>query len=439
MTTNPEQTHQTRLFWIIEGLIALSFTFESVVEIFLIPANIFRWLLVIAVIDGTALITFLISRAGYIRQAGLIFVGALLALFTGLAITENGVRAPTIDIAYLVIIIASGLILGERAGFITGVICSLTLLGLTVAGDRRLLPGDQVHRTIWATLEADIFYLAIVIGLQYLAIHTIKDALDQAHRELMERRRLEGNLRQAEEERAQTQMRVELSHLLSEQLEKERVKIARDLHDGPVQDLIGATFSLQNLIEDATDEKYRQNLEAVQATLHDQISSLRAFAGELRSPTLVKFGLSSAIREHLDGFHEKYPEIDVQFAACPNDTFLPEAARYTLFRIYQEVMHNIIRHAHATQISIQVATKDHQVSMEISDNGVGFTPPKEWMDLARHGHLGLVGMRERAETIGGQLEIISEENQGMTVQVVLPIQETPEIDLRTTGRPDEPG
>ncbi len=83
-------------------------------------------------------------------------------------------------------------------------------------------------------------------------------------------------------------------------------------------------------------------------------------------------------------------------------------------------MNNIVRHAHATQISIQVAAKDHQAHLKISDNGVGFKPPDEWMDLARHGHLGLVGMRERAETMGGHLEIVSQENQGTTVQVVLP-------------------
>ncbi len=418
---NPEEISQTHLFWLIEGLISISFTIESIVEIFILPENGTRWLLVIGVIDGVALIAFFMAREGYIRQAGWMLVWALWILFTGLAITENGVRAPTVDIAYLVIILVAGLILGERAGILMGLICSFTLLGLSLAGVQGLLPDSQVRRTNWSTWEADVFYLAITMGLQYLAMHSLKNALDQAHRELIERRRVEANLQKVEEERARSQMRVELHQLLEEQLDKERLKIARDLHDGPVQDLIGAIYSMESLIGDAPNETYKENMQSIQTLLQGEIRSLRTFAGELRSPTLTKFGLIQAIREHLESFQEKHPEIVVEIESSEDFPTLNEATRLALFRIYQEVMNNVVRHSRATRVSIQAGREDHSVCLTIQDDGIGFTPPSEWMELARGGHLGLVGIRERAEAIGGQVMIASQKGHGTTVEIHLPL------------------
>ncbi len=415
-----DKVHSLHLFWIIEGLVALSFTVESIFEIFFIPENTLRWLLIIFIINSVALILFAIARSGSIRLSGILFVVVLWALVTGLAFTENGIRSPTADIAYLVIIVVAGLVIDERAGILTGIVCALTLLILALAGVKGLLPENRVHRTILTTWEADVFYLGIVIGLQYIAIHTIKEALAQTHRELLERRRVEKNLRQSEQERAQSQMRVELHHLLEEKIENERLKIARDLHDGPVQDLIGATFTLESLIEDSSNEQFRKDLQDIQQVLRDQVVSLRAFAGELRSPTLAKFGLVRAIQEHIQTFQEKYSQVQINFEASERAANLPEEIRLTLFRIYQEVMNNIVKHAQATEINIRIQAGEHCVQLEIQDNGVGFTPPENWMELARHGHLGLVGMRERAEMLGGKFEIVSEENNGTTVQVKIP-------------------
>lgn len=534
------QTQQVRLLWLVLGIVALSFTLESVIELFILPGNALRWLFFIGVVDITSLVLLAISRRGYVSQASMALVGVLWALVTGLAITEGGIRAPTVDIAYLVIILIAGLLLNEKAGIITGVISALTLLGLAVAGTQGLLPPSVVHRSLIATWEADIFYLAIVIGLQYLAIHAIRNALEQAHRELVERRRVEADLHKAKDyaekliqtanaialqldphgcvvvsnqaaeeitgysheelanrnwfetiaprdrfpeawadfqdlmdgnpthsfegpiltrdgaerliswhasdlreqgkivgaimfgiditereqmakERLQTQLRLELHGLLADQLEKERLKIARDLHDGPVQGILGATFTLQYMIEDTKDAAFRKGLQDVQEALHEQVSSLRGFAGELRPPTLMTFGLVKAVYEHLRGIQEKHPEIAVDVEAQPEDLPLPEETRMTLYRIYQEAMNNILRHAQASQVHIRLTEEDGHVRMEIRDNGVGFTPPEEWMDLARHGHLGLVGMRERVEAIGGEFEMNSREGEGTTVIVTMPV------------------
>lgn len=417
---SPEQGNRIRFFRLVLSLLVLSFTLESIIEIILLPANTTRWLIVIAIVDITGIIAFLISRSGNTRSAGIFLVIVLWGLMTGLSITENGVRSPTIDIAYLVIILVAGMVIDEQAGLGTGILSAVTLFGMSLAGMKGLLPASPVQRTNLAIWEADIFYLAIVIVLQYLTIHSIRQAMEQAHREQLERIRLEASLREAEEERARNQTRIELHRLLTDQLEKERLKIARDLHDGPVQDLIGTIFSLKGLIDEAPDDHYQNCLAEVQASLQEQVSNLRAFSGELRSPTLVKFGLQKALLEHLNQFHEKHPGIAFRLSVIPENIELSEAIRLTLFRIYQEAMNNIARHAQASRVEVHVAEVDHEVTLEIHDNGVGFAPPQEWIDLARQGHLGMVGMRERVETIGGQFKVESQVNQGTTIQVLLP-------------------
>ena len=84
---------------------------------------------------------------------------------------------------------------------------------------------------------------------------------------------------------------------------------------------------------------------------------------------------------------------------------LPEEMRLALFRIFQECLTNIAKHARATQVTIRLEKTEEAAVLEIQDNGVGFEVPQDWLELARQGHLGLVGMRERAEAVGGRLAI----------------------------------
>jgi PAS domain S-box-containing protein len=224
-----------------------------------------------------------------------------------------------------------------------------------------------------------------------------------------------------EQERLHDQAQLEVQRLLANQREQERIKIARDLHDGPVQQLVGITFSMKALIEDAEGSSLQPELLSVQSTVQELIDNLRIFAGELRPPTLMKFGLEKAIRSHLDEFHEMHPGIAVQLDALQLDINLPEAIRLALFRIYQEAMSNILRHAHATQVSVRLHDEGTSVILEIQDNGVGFVAPTEWMELARNKHLGLVGMRERVDAIGGQIAITSQNGIGTSIHVSVPV------------------
>ncbi len=223
-----------------------------------------------------------------------------------------------------------------------------------------------------------------------------------------------------EVEEAQKQMQAELAevqHRLMESREAERLHLAQELHDGPIQDLYSVSYQLSELQESLPNEASLARLAAVQTMLQQVILTLRTTAGELRPPTLAMFGLEKAIRSHVEGFQEAHPELAIRLELMPDGQTLPERVRLALFRIYQEALNNIARHAGAQQVSIHLNLEAEQVVLEVQDDGCGFEVPGRWLHLARQGHLGLAGISERAEAIGGKLKVISTPGTGTTIRV----------------------
>ncbi len=212
---------------------------------------------------------------------------------------------------------------------------------------------------------------------------------------------------------------VELQRRLMEGREDERTALAQDLHDGPVQELYGLTYNLKALSE-ALQNNYSPQLNEMQANLHQVINTLRTICGELRPPTLAPFGLEKAIYSHAETFQEKHPEVSLHLELMHDGQLLSERVRLALFRIYQQMLVNVIRHAQASNVIIRFAIEPAQVTLEIQDDGSGFTVPSRWIDLARQGHLGLVGAAERTEAIGGFFKIESAPGKGTHVKVSVP-------------------
>ncbi len=228
--------------------------------------------------------------------------------------------------------------------------------------------------------------------------------------------------KQNEEQALENAAKIEVQHRLLEQRELERLQIARDLHDGPIQDLAAAMMLLQELPRRIQDPELIGKARGIIEILHDQIGELRSYAGELRPPALTSFGLEKAILSHLDHFQEKYPKIKVNFQPSGAHE-LPEDKRLALYRIYQELMNNVAKHSRASEVTICYRANQEQVELEIRDNGEGFSLPREWLELARQGHLGLVGIRERIETIRGSVQIETRPGQGTRIRVRVPIEE----------------
>jgi signal transduction histidine kinase len=147
---------------------------------------------------------------------------------------------------------------------------------------------------------------------------------------------------------------------------------------------------------------------------------LRTFTQELRPPTLARFGLEKAIHAHLENFQEKNPQLTVHFETRQDAKLIPDPTRVAVFRIYQEALTNIVKHSQASLVDIHLEKDESQLIMTIEDNGNGFVPPTDWLAMAREGHLGLVGMRERAEAIHGSLDVESQPGSGTKIRLTVP-------------------
>lgn len=220
--------------------------------------------------------------------------------------------------------------------------------------------------------------------------------------------------KQIERELAEARERVARSR------EEERLRLAQELHDGPVQDLYGVRFQLKSLLK-TIETTYAPQIEDLQAELQHVTNTLRSICGELRPPTLAPFGLDVAIRSHADRFKERHPDLEMELDLASDGRALPEEMRHALYRIYQHGVSNVSQHAGAGAVRVRLEIEDNSVVLEIQDDGSGFEVPHRWTQLARHGHLGLLGASERAESIGGYLEVQSEPGEGTLVRVTAPL------------------
>lgn len=226
--------------------------------------------------------------------------------------------------------------------------------------------------------------------------------------------------KQMEEERVQHLAQIEVQRRLIRQRELERLQVARSLHDGPFQTLNAAQMGLLDAIRYEEDPAHIERLQWVQNAFNQEIQEFRQFIQELRPPALVSFGLESTIRSHLDSFTTQYPDIHLELDLTRDGKALPEETRLAVYRIYQEIMSNVGRHAGAAQAKVSLRVLDREVVLEVSDDGVGFEVPAQWAELALSDHLGLINIRERAEMIGARLEIQSAPGQGTTVRLSVP-------------------
>ncbi|MCL4560849.1 MAG: histidine kinase [Chloroflexi bacterium] len=207
------------------------------------------------------------------------------------------------------------------------------------------------------------------------------------------------------------------------------------MHDGPLQEIIGVTYQLQALEDTQADEYDRDQLKTIQKALNQLAKSVRTICGELRPPTLAPFGLEKTIRSHAEQFQAAHPELTINLDLAQDGQTLSEQVRIVLFRIYQEALNNILRHAQAHVVRIRFRLREGQAILKIQDNGKGFELPNRWINLARQGHLGIVGAMERAKEVGGNLEVTTRPGKGTIIRAVVPFNE--EL-IRFSSQEDKP-
>jgi signal transduction histidine kinase len=217
--------------------------------------------------------------------------------------------------------------------------------------------------------------------------------------------------RRLEAERQDYAAQMELQRRLLEHSEKERIELARNLHDGPIQSLVGLGFSLQIIkdIQKADRMDGDGELHQMGVEIKNAIAELRGFCNELRPPVLSRLGLRRALLENIEEFHQRNHQPIKTSIDFPDDLKpISDPISLALYRIYQHAISDIVRHAEASEVWVRCKTDPQEILFEIHDNGKGLSGPVDWVAYARDGHLGIVGMKERAEAVGGAIQLISE-------------------------------
>jgi signal transduction histidine kinase len=337
--------------------------------------------------------------------------------------------------------------LGRRA--IAGGLEILDLALLHGKALKALIPTNSTEASSAATSEkAGLFFLDVLIPLEKThramtdnvvklqkAVRSLQQRtveLTASNRrqklEVIQRRAAEKSLRLSEnnhrillKEARQMQLRLRhLSHQLLSAQEEERKEISRELHDEVVQTLTGINVQLATLkIESGLNKKnFSKHISYTQKLVEKSVDIVHQFARDLRPTLLDDLGLIPALQSYLKAFTAR-TGMQVKFTVFAGVEKLKNDKRTVLYRVAQAALVNTAQHAQATRASVLIRELPNAVQMEISDDGKSFDVAHV-LDSRRNKRLGLIGMRERVEMVGGTFHIESVNGRGTTVSVQIP-------------------
>lgn len=215
--------------------------------------------------------------------------------------------------------------------------------------------------------------------------------------------------------------RQALLESLVEAQEEERRHLARELHDGTGQMLTSLLARIKALENKTAEPDVRQGLAVLLDIVAETIEQTRELSHQLRPAALEEFGLAVALRTLVKEMTQQ-AGIQYHFRVDLQDAALPPGMDVILYRIAQEGLTNVVRHAQATEVSVALTANDGLAILSIEDNGRGFSPYDLTAEPGRR-HIGLISMRERATIAGGDLDIYSAPDQGTSLLISVPLLE----------------
>lgn len=200
--------------------------------------------------------------------------------------------------------------------------------------------------------------------------------------------------------------------------EEERARLARELHDDTIQAVVALKQRVQLAQRSVKDQAGKQSLQELESLAEQTVQNLRRLTRALRPIYLEDLGLVTAL-DMLARETSQNSDLVVNFEKSGNERRLPREVELSLYRIAQEALTNVVRHAKATQADLQIHFGEQEITLHVTDNGVGFEIPKSPTDFAPSGHFGLLGIHERADLIGARLELESALDHGTRLTVRL--------------------
>ena len=219
---------------------------------------------------------------------------------------------------------------------------------------------------------------------------------------------------------------LQVEQLLAEAIhaqEEERQRISVDLHDSVAQWLAGASYRAQTvsaLLSGNDSDETRDELATMESTIDKSLKELRRVLTGLRPPALYELGLSHALRQSLE--EVKTDGMDCRFSETGTPVRLPSSMEIVVYRVVQESLTNVRKHANATKVNLRLQFQPDKLLVEVRDNGKGFDLSHTLDSAISVGHMGLLGMKQRAEMLGGDIRIKTSEGAGTAITLSLPIQ-----------------
>ncbi len=287
-----------------------------------------------------------------------------------------------------------------------------------------ITPIEQTHR---GAREANVHLNQVVKTLSQRTLE-LANSVAELKQEILQRKAVEESLRASEltsimllekSKQMQEELRQLSRQLLSVQ-EEERRKISRELHDVIAQTLTSINVRLAGLTAESTTStvRLRKQIASTQRLVEKSVDIVHRFARELRPTLLDDLGLIPALQSSLKSFMED-SGIRASLKVFAGIEETSGALRTMLYRVAQEALTNVARHAKATRVEVSIEALDGSIRMEITDNGQGFEANGSSC-AKKHNRLGLLGMRERVEMLGGTFGVDSAPGHATTVRVVIP-------------------
>lgn len=237
---------------------------------------------------------------------------------------------------------------------------------------------------------------------------------------------LSGDLNQVSRilESAKNRQMIGLKIILAQ--EEERKRIAREIHDGPAQsmaNLILRTEIAERMLAKGEIAVVKDELGQLKGQVRTELEEIRKIIFNLRPMALDDLGLTPTIRKLTKDFEEK-TKVRTKFEVKGKERRLKSGLEVALFRLVQEALSNIVKHAQASYVYVELTYGQQTIRLVVQDNGVGFDVPQTERRLNGNGnHFGLVGMRERVQLLEGKFEIESNANEGTKIVIEVPFGE----------------
>ncbi|GBF32582.1 two component sensor histidine kinase [Desulfocucumis palustris] len=205
--------------------------------------------------------------------------------------------------------------------------------------------------------------------------------------------------------------------------EEERRKVARDIHDGPAQLLANIVMRAEFCLKlmEIDHNKVKEELTALQQMVRQSLQDVRKIIFDLRPMVLDDLGLIPAIRRYFEEFTAE-AGLTAELVTTGDNRRFATTIEVALFRVFQECLSNIRKHAAATQLLVKIEVLHNKVNMSVKDNGAGFNPKNVMADKKSEGY-GLIGMRERIQILKGEFSVTSVPKKGTSIHISVPLED----------------